>query len=94
LSIWLDSDGNFRIGLPDAVNGRGHTVTIQQGETAILLLRRLLESRAAAPFARICEPASPTQHLLDAMAQALAGGASVKREKMKVEELKDDDLKL
>ena len=94
LPIWLTASGDFCIGLPDAVNGRGHSVTIRCDEHAIILLRRLLEARRAAPFARINEPASPTQWLLDAMRAALAGGVEVKRDKLKVEELDDDDLRL
>lgn len=68
-------------------------MTIRADEHAITLLRRLLESRRASPFARICEDASPTQHLVDVLHRALCNAPpQIKRDTLRVEALRDDDF--
>ena len=67
--IWLDGEGNLRLGLPSTLPGKGHSVRLTPDERGLSQLVSTLKARAMARTpATIATQSSPCQAMLDALA--------------------------
>lgn len=94
-SIWAEPDGTLRLGIPGATpTAPGHSISL----SSYALLYQILRDRAAEAakhrVALLNSRSAPSQHLVNAMADALRSGRKITHAILSAETLSDDELEL